>query len=357
MTQQGEKAIERPEKKQDWERLRKISGKGLKILGITYLFFLICLILLLKFVGERNWVLSLILYAPPQIWLLPYLIFIPLSCWIRPKLCFLNLAGVFLILVFWMDWRFSLPRSPQTKGLTLLTNNIGQRKVRTLESFFNKTEPDIFLFQEAWRQEPVISRAHPGYFVSSQGQFILASKYEIKNSGLVSAAWTSMGPSAAWFEIDYKGRSVVIFNVHLPTPRHDFNRLRSGGILTRKGREDYAKSMEQRVETARELAQFFAKETRPCLIAGDFNMPASGYVHGLFAEKFTDVFASKGSGAGATFPGTTRNPISLFGPWLRIDYIFADDNWKPATCNVEPRQPAQHLAVSATLDFSAAGAQ
>ena len=36
----------------------------------------------------------------------------------------------------------------------------------------------------------------------------------------------------------------------------------------------------------------------------------------------TDAFTRAGRGWGLTFPGVTRNPLTVFGPWLRLDYFF-----------------------------------
>ena len=87
-------------------------------------------------------------------------------------------------------------------------------------------------------------------------------------------------------------------------------------------------------ELRQNLIQHLKKETRPFLVAGDFNMPSSAYIHGLFASEFNDVFAAKGRGYGYTFPGRSWNPLSFFGHWLRIDYIFAGPTWEPTDCVV-----------------------
>ena len=52
-----------------------------------------------------------------------------------------------------------------------------------------------------------------------------------------------------------------------------------------------------------------------------------------------------------TFPGTTRNPFTGFGPWLRIDYVWADEAFVIAGFDTEEDRAAQHRAVAATLRF------
>ena len=189
------------------------------------------------------------------------------------------------------------------------------------------------------------------------GEFVLVSRYESKNSGFVPELWGKSGPAGVWFEVDYHGTPIVVYNIHLPTPRPDFERLRGagflaelsrgGGIYSKEVRQRFQQSMDERAELLRKLRERLDKEDRPFFVLGDFNIPSGGYLHGLLADKYTDAFAEKGCGYGWTFPGQTRNPLSLFGPWLRIDYIFSSVDWQTLDCVVEPRQPAQHRAVAA----------
>jgi vancomycin resistance protein VanJ len=81
-------------------------------------------------------------------------------------------------------------------------------------------------------------------------------------------------------------------------------------------------------------------------------MPSRGHIHGLFASHLTDAFAACGRGYGLTFPGYTSNPLTLFGPWLRIDYLFAGRGFKPIYCNTERERKSQHRAVAARFEMA-----
>jgi endonuclease/exonuclease/phosphatase (EEP) superfamily protein YafD len=107
----------------------------------------------------------------------------------------------------------------------------------------------------------------------------------------------------------------------------------------------------ERREAAKELADRIARETDPVIVAGDFNTPARGRVYHAFANELVDTFEKRGRGFGFTFPGKTRNPFSLFGPWLRLDIIFAGKDWRVVDHIVEPDRPAQHRAVVSTLEL------
>ena len=58
-----------------------------------------------------------------------------------------------------------------------------------------------------------------------------------------------------------------------------------------------------------------------------------------------------GSGLGYTFPGTTRNPLSLGGPWMRVDHIFFDSDWRALESLTESERPSQHRAVFSALEL------
>lgn len=342
-------------------RIARWIIRSLKPLTFAYILALAFFLPLLRMVGERNWVFSLLLYLPPLGWLLPLLFLLPLAYVFQRRLCRWQLVAVFLVLFVYMDFHWSFGRSSKKSTLTVVTNNIGQRKMRGFYSFVEREVPDVIAVQETWTQPRAFSRNNPDRFVTFQGQFGLISKLEIKNSGVVPI-YASMGPVAAWFELNFQGKSIVIYNVHLPTPRKDFLNLRGqgflaelfrgGGIYSGKVREDYAHAMAERIRLAEELLAVLRKEKRPFIVAGDFNMPSEGYIRRLFTSEFTDVFAARGRGYGLTFPGSTFNPLSFFGPWLRLDYVFCDGHWGLLDCRVEPRDSAQHRAVVAKFELN-----
>ena len=99
---------------------------------------------------------------------------------------------------------------------------------------------------------------------------------------------------------------------------------------------------------SRDIIAILQKETVPFLVVGDFNMPANGRTADLFRATMSDAFQQKGRGLGNTFPGSSDNRMAdFFGPWLRLDYLFAGKDWEPLMCRVEPRVAGQHLAVMA----------
>jgi vancomycin resistance protein VanJ len=106
---------------------------------------------------------------------------------------------------------------------------------------------------------------------------------------------------------------------------------------------DHQKSM------AAEIAALAKKETAPVIIAGDFNVPNHGQIYHSYRDQFVDAFEEAGSGYGLTFPGFTRNPLTFFGPWLRLDQIFCSAELKPVSCRAEPGRRSQHRSMVAVF--------
>jgi endonuclease/exonuclease/phosphatase (EEP) superfamily protein YafD len=146
----------------------------------------------------------------------------------------------------------------------------------------------------------------------------------------------------------------------MPTPRGDFAKLTGLGLLRElaghnRRRSDgmsFSEAMTARVQLARDLAGVFSRDQRPFLAVGDFNMPPDGYVHRVITWGLVDSFAQAGRGLGFTFPCDTHNPLTLGGPWLRIDYILGGPGWRATDCSVEPDRRSKHRAVVATLSRS-----
>ena len=327
--------------------------------GIGYAFSLAGLVLLSRFFGERCWPLSPFLYLPAQTWLLPLAVLLPAALFFDRRLLALLAFCVWLVVFCFGGLRLGLGTrapAPGTPCLTVLTNNIGQANHQSIIPFVNEQNPDLIVLQEA--HGFACNRVFPGRFSTGVGEFIMISRFPITQvQALTGPRWRNA--PAAMFKVDWPGHPITVFAVHIPTPRPDFLRLRGHGFLaelllgkTRGRFEAYAGAIRQRVEVARWLEARIAEESGPVLAVGDFNMPSWGCLHARFTSRLTDSFEAAGRGFGFTFPGFTRNPVSFFGPWLRIDYLFANREWTPLTCQTEPHRPSQHRCVAARFALS-----
>lgn len=317
---------------------------------------LVALFLAFRWWGERSPILGFLLYLPAQLWLLPSLFLAAPCLLVRPRLALLNVACAAGVVIVLMDFHWGSAAETVKPTLTVVTNNRGQDNGQSLTPFLQAENPDLLILQEDGRAA-AFARAFPDRFCVSHGEFTLVSKFPIKESGFLTSPTWEGSPIAAWFLVDCRGQPLMVYNVHLPTPRNELNKLRGRALVATAlplpsarmtdFRERARKIWQERVTLAAALAAILEKESRPAIIAGDFNMPPAGHVRSLFGRALHDTFAERGRGFGFTFPGVTRNPISLFGPWLRIDYAFSNQRLQPIYVRTEAQRHSQHRAVAA----------
>ena len=327
---------------------------------IAYAGPLVVLLCAAEWFAERNWLLWAFLYAPPQVLLLPIVLLAPPTLLFRPRECLVYVACVFLVLVVYMDFKWSRWEPGGQSAVRVLTNNIGQKQGHRLTPFVEREKPDIIALQEAQGRGPGYAKQYAGFNTGYHGEFIVASRFAIVESGPVEDIKWEGKPVAARFVLDVHGAPVVVYNVHLPSPRDDLSRVRGRRLvgellrvlrlISRTEGRPVSELVSARTELAFRLADRVRGEHHPVLLAGDLNVPCHGVVYHRFASFLTDVFAAKGRGYGYTFPGETRNPLTLFGPWLRLDYVMAGPGWRPLYCRAEPRRRSQHRAVVARLE-------
>lgn len=356
-----------------WKLLRKVN------LG-CFVFYAITLILAfvgMRYLGEQNMFFAFCIFWPPLVW------FLPAIALAFTSICLLDwrtLVGLVLVsaalIVIPLGGR--LPRNldvaaPAPAGevaLTVLTNNRGQDKGgkgESLKPFMDAMRPDIMAFQES----PGMANRYkfdPGYsafpHAADVGEFVLLSKYPILSAELVSLRPSDATAGDYWptiaarFQVQVGTRQIVVYNVHAPTPRDTLRYYMRGaalyGLLGLPGtpwaekKKEGEKGWLRRIELVKALLERAKREKEATLLVGDFNMPQCGYLHAVVGEMFTDSHTAAGIGFGFSFPGTTRNPLSLGGVWMRIDYIFSTPGkWRCLWSQAEPSRKSQHRSVVA----------
>jgi endonuclease/exonuclease/phosphatase (EEP) superfamily protein YafD len=325
----------------------------------AYVGGLILTLAALEWWGERFWLFGVLLYAPAQMLLLPLLALTPVCLVFRRRLVLWHLGAVGVLVFGYMNFRWSSVPKASDSTITAITFNAGESSRPQFLAFLQAEKPDLILLQDARGRSAELVAKIPGMTASELGQFSLLSKFPVQKANLVSDVKWHDGPIAARYEVEIKGRVVAIYSVHLPTPRQELSRFLGGrrvlgDLVGRRHREpgfgNYREWLEERIRLARDLAAIFAAEKFPMIVGGDFNTPDHGYIYHLFASEMTDGFSHAGRGWGLTFPGSTHNPISFFGPWLRIDYFFTGRGWRIAECRPEEGRKSQHKAVLARFE-------
>ncbi|MEQ1859858.1 MAG: endonuclease/exonuclease/phosphatase family protein [Chthoniobacteraceae bacterium] len=254
-----------------------------------------------------------------------------------------------------MSFRWTPRYAPGRSHVSLVTHNAGQGSRGQFYDFVAAENPDIIALQDARGRAAELGRKYPTHRVITRGEFCLASRFPVLHSDSVEQAKWFNRPVAARFELLCHDRPLIIYTVHLPTPRRELSRFLSGrAIVDVFADEDAARRSlsydawtRARLKLANDLAGVFARESLPFIVCGDFNTPDHGVIYHTIARGLTDAHLSAGRGWGFTFPGSTRNPLTLGGPWLRLDYAFAGRGWTPVYCAPEPGRRSQHCAVVA----------
>lgn len=343
-----------------FQKISRSFRAGLTIATVACFIVLIGLIFLLKGLGERNWLLSVLLFVPAAVWLIPFFLLTPFHLMARPRLCWITVMALLAVFFVYLDFHWSFSAGESKAGLTLLSNNMGGRKFTSLEGFLKKYDSDLIALQDTGKV--VGLREHyPERFVSTLGEYVFVSKLPIRKSGALSELTYRGRPIGSWHELQYEDQSIVVYNIHMPTPRSEFNKLRGRGLIVEmiggkgiyssEARSSYREFLEKRDQLRRGLADVLEKEQRPFLVAGDFNMASHGYSYKWFGSNLKDAFGEKGRGYGFTFPGASGGLLNLFGSWLRLDYLFASKKWQVNWCRVEPRGAAEHRAIIAGFEL------
>lgn len=341
--------------------------RALTIFTALFTLYLVGIAFALRFIGEHNITTAFLLYLPGTVFLLPLPFLFIVTLPFHWRMAFTQLAAGTAFVWLVMGWQFHQPEAvPATAGgtsLTLLTYNRGEHMNQSLQPFIQSTNPDLIILQDAKGRARGFQDAK-GYetfsHVAGVGEFTLLSRFPILASELVTVPSTKgPAPIAARFELEVAGRRIALYNVHVLTPRDHLRSIARGGflygLLGLPGTPFAAKRRvlqewwDDRIRQTDAFLALCEKEPLPFLVAGDFNAPAGGAIHRRISGRLTDAHTAAGRGFGFTFPGVTRNPLSLRGPWMRIDYIFAGKPWQVIHCLTEKDRPSQHRAMAATL--------
>lgn len=331
---------------------------GAYALGIT------ALTLLNRLGPERWWVSAMNLYLPQVFWLIPGIMLAAICLayarrWIwAPLLCSAWIAGP----IMGFCWSTQgAQQTPNSASMRIMTWNAkyglhGTQAQKVLQQDIDKYKPDILLFQDA---NGLLDGRLGGYFrqwhTYADGQFVIASRLPLAGAEVRSLKlpWEQMTCLRCQVRI---GPSVItVYNVHLESPRHGLNAIRSARKQPWYLPEAIRKlegNVYTRLSQARMLRDFVRRESGPVIVAGDLNSPDNSLVCAELRETgLRDAFAEGGRGYGYTYGHLLlKNRLpGLRASWMRIDHILISSHFETVRAWTGTGEASDHRPVIADL--------
>lgn len=340
---------------------RSFAQRAVTLFAVGYPLLLMAVVLVLRFVGERTWVTTVALYLPRWPFAAGALLLL-LFAMLRRNVAWL--AASLLTLLIWafplagLQLGHSRERTPEHRVLRVLSYNVdSNRRPEALLAEIRLVNPDLFLLQEARTSKAQAWWQLDGYHFSVEGQFILGSRFPIAEVlPLPRDHDTPLGwGRAVRYRVTLPETSLVIFNVHPPSPRLAFRALardvaseRAEGTFWPDAAAIAAVSRDAavRADNLRVVADEARQEALPVIVAGDTNLPDLSPV---LAETFGgmhDAFLEVGLGFGYTFPNGRS-----FSPWMRLDRILTNDAFRTLDFRVLAAGASDHRGIVAELEL------
>jgi len=178
------------------------------------------------------------------------------------------------------------------------------------------------------------------------GSVRIFSRYAILERQILSIE-DDPGRLALRLLLDQNGRELAVYAAHLALPQANWHP--SGHFaLDMLLRYNEARRNAQ----ARRLLEIIRDESKPYLVAGDFNMSDSSLIYDEIAAQINDAWREAGTGAGRTWPvaeviGLPR----IVHPFLRIDYIWHSDELRTVAASMGGPIGSDHLPVKAVFEW------
>ena len=247
-------------------------------------------------------------------------------------------------------------------------NNKGSQTRLKMMDLIQQQDADIFCMQEffhsndsAWYPNLPYIRSHlnyPYYYYSHDNDgdnhfigSVIFSRYPIIDSGMVRYPRPTLPEALMYTDIRVNNDTIRIYTTHLQSfelKKSDYEKIdrlkgAEGGMVS-DSRTIFSKlraGIRQRKLQADIVKQVLEDSPYPFLFCGDLNDVPNSYTYYTVRGDLQDAFLKKGFGVGRTF--------SALSPTLRIDYIFADKNFKIDQFNRVIKNYSDHYLILSDL--------
>ena len=300
----------------------------------------------------------------PKVWVAGGLLLlaVPGLWWGRRWMWLLVGLGLFHAAVL-LEWRTPrpVPKQAGAAALRVVTCNRGAQDGAAWLRWIAGVQPDVVAMQDVggWPKMAALTPDVAGLpHVIRIGEHAVASRYPIRRTvPLAPLASITFGPlgylPCLKVELDVDGRTVVVYSIHIRSPRSHFQSYRSWDVWRSPNRSAaLSKYWIEQQRVLQMLLILIRTEKNPVVVVGDLNVPDVGPLYREVTRTLQDAHREAGQGYGYTFPGDLTSPLAGGVPWLRIDYILPDHSWRVVSCTVQDAAAvaSQHRAVVADLE-------
>ncbi|MCP5556186.1 MAG: endonuclease/exonuclease/phosphatase family protein [Verrucomicrobiaceae bacterium] len=300
----------------------------------------------------------------PKVWVagLFLLLAVPGFWWGRRWMGLLPGLAFFHAVVL-LEWRTPVPAraSSGRPKLRLVTSNRGAQDGASWVRWIAKVKPDVVAMQDVggWPKMAALTPDVAGLpHLIRIGEHAVASRYPIRRTmPLAPLASITNGPlgylPCLKVELDVEGRTVVVYSIHIRSPRSHFQSYRSWKVWRSPNRSAaLSRYWIEQEKVLQMLLILIRAEKDPVVVVGDLNVPDVGPLYQEVTRTLQDAHQRAGQGYGYTFPGDLTSWLAGGAPWLRIDYILPDPSWRVLSCTVQDDAlGSQHRAVLADLEL------
>lgn len=278
------------------------------------------------------WIPNLVLISPLWVLLIPLILLLVMGFRVNSiKGVYFHSFVIILFVYFLMDFRIPLKTPERLYGDTLtlrvITVNMEGIPGKAFYGYADRMDANVILFQEFY--DDVAKGIIAQHFLESGWEFI-------SNNGLALA--TKFPVIDTDFHEHYligarvatDGGDLMIYGVHLETPREGVESLIHRGII---GRYDMQGTTDvQLYESA--TASTLIPRSKNIIVAGDFNLPANNPIYRKYWGHLQNAFLVMGKGFGH----------SKFTRWygVRIDHILTDPAWTVLKAEPGPQLGGDH---------------
>jgi len=299
--------------------------RWLAILCVAYAVGVVAFWLIIRYLGDRWWPATVLLFIPRWPILLPLLVFLPLSARLK-KLFWLPLATTLFVFSQLMGlsvpWKRIISSPPAGPRVRVLFCNVhwDELNAPAFDQYLLASRPQVVLLQDFSPRDVTPALKDPHWHRYQLGQIFIASEYPIEHvhdlhleriTGVEDSTVVHRSGASACFDLQTPTGLIHVVNVHLASPHAGLR------TLFRKPKDGIwrlnANSV-RRWNESQVIHDWLATQTGPLIAAGDFNTPAESPIYRHFWSGYPDAFPTAGLGLGFTH----LSPLSE----LRIDHLI-----------------------------------